>query len=948
MTDTLLSRLLVSMLLFSGSGAAAQSLAPQVQLPNGRILGEVPGKPRQINNLATAAAVSPDGRFIVFLHSGYGSDIDTGRQSLSVLNLETDELSDFPEDRLGSDARQTYFLGIAFSLDGKQLYASMASYTDPLGKQAGSTGNGIAVYRFESGKVSPGPFFPLTPRSKIPHGRVRRAEFNDVTYPAGLSVGSVDGEERILVACNNSDEAVVMSAADGKIVRRFDLSTFRRIPGSLPYTTAITSDGKRGFASLWNASTVAELDLTRGRVVRKIELSKPRAALAGGSHPTALLLNRDNSILFVALTNRDQIVALDPRNGKTLYSLSTKLSGQAYGGSDPQSLALSPDEKTLFSANAISDSVAVFDLASAKRGQTNPAAGFISTEWYPTVVATSGKDLVIASAKGQGSGSNPKPKGKSADGQPDYPYVLGMIRGSLARLPLAQVSANLAAYTKEVTERNASRGNSDRVPFASGENKIRHVIYIIKENRTYDQVFGDLGVGNSDPSLTMYGAEITPNQHALAKQFGVLDNFYDSGDVSGDGHVWSTSASVSDYIAKTIPVGYRGHEHTYDSEGTLLEGISVEDELPDAGEPTGGYLWKNFAAHGVTYRHYGEYIVSRWCSAKGESASPSAGPPKIAGVPCTRTVIKKGEPLEKNVGDPRGGPSPYPWEIPVLARNIAAESELRGHFDPLYPDFEVAYPDQLRVDEFLNEFNQFVERRKAGKDEMPQFILLRLPNDHTAGLNKGKPTPFASVADNDLAVGRVVEAVSHSPYWDDTALLILEDDAQDGPDHVDSHRSLALVVSKYSPRGKQPQIDNPKFQSSSGDLIPFVDHNFYTTINVVRTIEALLGVPPMNSNDARAVVIAPLFAGEGAQPPFSADHRNRDNGLIYKMNEKEWKEGAKMDFSRADSVDTVLLNQFLWQDAMGETPMPAPKHDVFPATPETVDSGRPRKAQDRD
>jgi hypothetical protein len=242
------------------------------------------------------------------------------------------------------------------------------------------------------------------------------------------------------------------------------------------------------------------------------------------------------------------------------------------------------------------------------------------------------------------------------------------------------------------------------------------------------------------------------------------------------------------------------------------------------------------------------------------------------------------------VGDPRGGPSPYAWDIPVLAKNIAAESELRGHFDPLFPDFEVTYPDQLRVDEFLNEFNQFVQKRKAGTDELPQFILLRLPNDHTAGLHKNEPTPFASVADND-----VVDAISHSPYWDDTAFFILEDDAQDGPDHVDSHRSNALVVSKYAP---QPA-------KTEGKAHPFVDHNFYTTINMVRTIEALLGAPPMNSNDARAAVMAPLFSGDGTQPPFTADDRNRENGLIYKMNEKEWKEGAGMDFSRADAIDAA-------------------------------------------
>ena len=910
---------------------AAQDSATSVQLPNGRLLLQVPGSPREINDLPTAAAISPDGRFVVFLHSGFGAHSEDGKQSLSVLNLESNVLTEFPDQRLGHNARQTYFLGLVFSLDGKHLYASIASYTDPLGKEQGSTGNGIAIYSFANGQIAPERFLKLPPRTSLPPGKKRREQFKDVTYPAGLSVGNVEGEERILVACNNSDEAVLLNASDGKIIHRFDLSTYKRIPASLPYTTVITNDGKRAFVSLWNASTVAELDLARGRVMRKIELGKPGIPLAGGSHPTALLLNRDNSVLFVALTNRDQIVALDPHGGKTLYTLSTKPAGQSYGGSDPQSLALSLDEKTLFSANAISDSVSVFDLVARR------ASGLIPTEWYPTVVVATSKDLLIASAKGRGAGPNNKSSDSKQDGRPEYPYVLGLIRGSLARLPLPDLPANLPAFTKDTADRNAIRGNMDHVPFASGENRIRHVIYIIKENRTFDQVFGDLGVGDGDPAITMYGAEITPNQHALAKQFGVLDNFYDSGDVSGDGHLWSTSASVSDYIAKTIPIAYRGREHTYDSEGEFLEGISVEDELPDAAEPTGGYLWKNFATHGVSYRHYGEFIVSRWCNAKSEDGMSSSGPPKIAGVQCTRTVIKKGAPLEKNVGDPRGGPSPYPWEIPVLAKNIAAESELRGHFDPLFPDFEVSYPDQLRVDEFLNEFSEFAESRKAGKDEMPQFILLRLPDDHTAGLTRGKPTPSASVADNDLAVGRAVDAISHSPYWDDTAFLILEDDAQDGPDHVDAHRSIALVISKYAPIAK----------TGAGETTPVVDHNFYTTINVVRTIEALLGVPPMNSNDARAAVMAPLFAGDGTQPPFSADYRNRENGLIFRMNEKEWKAGKNMDFSHADAVDTAVLNQVLWQDRMGATPMPAPQHNIFASSP-GARSGRKAKARDLD
>jgi DNA-binding beta-propeller fold protein YncE len=899
-----------------------QEAPQQVQLPNGKLLGDVPGTPRPINNLPTAMAVSPDGRFAVLLHSGYGAYSSGEKQSLSVLNLETSEITDFPDGRLGSKARQTYFLGLAFSLDGKHLFASMASLTDPLGKKKGSTGNGIAVYGFESGRVMAERFLPLAPRTNIPAGRRRRADLKDVTYPAGLSVGKSGGEERLLVASNNSDEAILLNTADGKVIHRFDLSTFKQIPASLPYTTVMTRDGKRGFVSLWNASSVAELDLTNGRALRLIPLRKPEAPLAGGSHPTALLLNRDESRLYVALTNRDEIAVLDADSGKVLSYLSTKLPGQKYGGSDPEYLAFSPDEKTLFSANAISDSVAVFDLTKDSGGAATEPAGFIPTEWYPTVVAATGKDLLIATAKGKGSGPNPKLIGKKKDGRPQYPYGPAMIHGSLARVALADVTANLPAYTKQVVETNTLRGNGDRVPFVGGENKIHHVIYIIKENRTYDQVFGDLAGTNGDSSLTMYGDEITPNQHKLARQFGILDNFYDSGDVSGDGHIWSNSASVSDYIAKTWPIGYRGEEHTYDSEGTLLNGISVEDEVPDAGEPTGGYLWKNFASHGISYRHYGEFIVSRWCNDKSDDEGATTGPPKAKGATCARAVIKRGEPLEKNVGDPRGGPSPYPWAIPVLAKDVASETELRGHFDPLFPDFEVAYPDQLRADEFLNEFRQFVDARNGGKDTMPQFIMLRLPDDHTAGLTKGKPRPAASVADNDLAIGRVVDAVSHSAYWDDTAFLILEDDAQDGPDHVDSHRSIALVISKYAPNAV----------GQGAESKPFVDHSFYTTINVVRTIESLLGAPPMNANDSRAAVMAPLFSGTGAQVAFSADYRNRDNGLIYEMNTKEWKEGKNLDFSHADAVDTALLNKFLWRDRMGDVPMPAPQHNVFPAT----------------
>jgi YVTN family beta-propeller protein len=891
-----------------------QSGTAPIWLPNGRPLSAVPGAPQPTNSLPTTAVVSPDGRYVILLNGGYGTYTSGQRQSLAVFDRHTGSLRDFPDDRLGSDAKQTYFLGLAFNRDGRRLYASMSSLTDPLGKKPGSTGNGIAVYRFEDGKIVPESFLNMPPRQHIPPGDLRRLDMQDVTYPAGLSVGMSDGQERILVANNLSDEAVLLNISNGSVVHRFDLSVFRRVPSAMPYTTVMTSDGKTGYVSLWNASTVAELDLASGRVLRRIPLSRPQSDIEPGSHPTAMLFNKDESLLYVALTNRDEVDVIERQTGKVVSRLSTKLPGQKYGGSDPNALALSPDGKRLFVANATSDSVAVFDVANLLSKTRVEPTGFIPTEWYPTALAVAGDDLFIASGKGRGAGPVTKFEPGSSGRHREYEYVAAMTHGSLARVSLSTLDQHLSAYTEQVMEANRARGNTDQVEFAVRGNPIKHVIYIIKENRTYDQLFGDLGVGNGDPSLAMYGEDITPNQHKLARQFGVLDNFYDSGDVSGDGHVWSTSATVTDYDEKTWPIGYRGHERTYDFEGENLKEIPLNDDDPDAAEPSTGYLWKDLAQHDVTYRHYGEYISSKWCNAPASAGLPTEGTPHPGGEPCARSLIRKGDPLPANVGDPHGSSSPYPWNIPVLARNVPTKPELRGHFDPLFPDFEVSYPDQLRVDEFLNEFSGFVKSRAAGKDTMPQFILLRLPDDHTAGGRRGEPTPSASVADNDLAVGRVAEAISHSAYWNDTAIFILEDDAQDGPDHVDAHRSIALVISKYAPQ----------------QGAPFVDHNFYTTVNVVRTMESLLGVPPMNVNDARAAVMSPSFSGRGNQPPFEADRRNRDNGLIYKMNTKPWPEGANLDFSHADAVDTAVLNRYLWKDRMGATPMPKPQHNVFP------------------
>jgi DNA-binding beta-propeller fold protein YncE len=905
------------------------SLTRTVHLPSSKVvLNPLPGRPQQTNSFPTAMALSPDGRYLALLNNGRGTEESGFQQSIAILDLQTNQLSDHPDSRLPIDARQTFFLGLAFSGDGKRLYASFASLTDPEGKIAGDTGNGIAVYAFTDGRVTPQRFLkiplqrlgpgklPVHEAPSVPPGRA-------VPYPAGLAVVDEGGQEKILVADNLSDDALLLDATSGKILRRFDLSRRDYVPASYPYAVAASRDGKRAYCSLWNTSQVAELDLPQGKVTRWISLLAPNSSTASGSHPTALLLSPDEKRLYVALSNADAVAVVDTAAiDKPPAYLSTLLPGQEHGGSYPNALALAGDGKLLFVANASADAVAVFDVGIEKFSLPYYARGFIPTEWYPTAVAVRGGELLVAAGKGQGTGPNSGPlsASDSADSERQHPYIVSLIRGSIARLDIQEAERTLEQSTQEVLESNLMRGNSNTIPFQGGGNPIKHVIYIIKENRTYDQIFGDLKPGNGDPALCMFGEAVTPNEHQLARQFGILDNFYDSGEVSGDGHVWSMAAITSDYTEKTWQIGYRGNERTYDYEGRVANGYPLEEGLSDVNEPGTGYLWTNVARHGLTHRNYGEFVATEWCDSPPEDLSPREGTPLIPGQGCKQKSVRPGEALPANVGQPRGSPSPWPWPVPIIARNVPTKPELRGHFDPRYADFRLDYPDQLRVDEFLNEFAEFVKARQEEQgSELPQFVIVRLGNDHTAGTQAGMPKPEASVADNDLAVGRVVEAISHSPYWEDTAICILEDDAQDGADHIDAHRSTALVVSKYSP-------GSPDY--------PVVDHSFYTTVNMIHTMEVLLGLPPMNNNDGQAAVMSPLFRGSGNQPPFTADRTNLRNGLIYQANSRHTpgaKESARLDFSHADAADAAKLNAILWRETKGQIPMPAPRHTVIRA-----------------
>ncbi len=914
--------------------AALPLSAQTINLPSSKQLMEpVPGHPQKLNNLPISMAISPDGRFVVTVNAGYGSLDSNQQQSLAVLDVRSGKVRDLVDARTPVGAKQTLYSGLAFSRDGKHLYASMGSETDPAGTSKDATGSGVVVYSFTEGAIAPERMIPLPLVQLAPGRKTKLIDEKDgdkgVPFPAAIVVLGSASAEKLLVAGNQSDDVWLIDAGSGAVEKRFDLAVCNAVPSTYPVSLALQKDGRRAFVALWNASEIAEIDLAAGTVGRKLALLKPESPTAPGTHPCALELSPDGKTLYVALANRDAVAAVNVGNGDFSVKgyFDTRLPGQNYFGAMPEALALDAKGEKLYVADAGIDAVAVIETAKLKPGAQEQAMahpyGFIPTEWMPMSMAllrtAKGGTLYVATAKGTGTRANgdpPAPASTPSQGkrrQRTYTYIATLLNGSLAAINESEISKNLPQWTGVAIVSNRLKAPPEKMAFAgSKQDRIHHAIYIIKENRTYDQILGDLEqdgkrVGNGDAELTMYGQAITPNEHKLALQFGVLDNFYDSGDVSGNGHVWSNAAIGSDYLEKNWQAAYRGSERTYDFEGIVANDYPLLAKIPDVNEPRSGYLWGNLAAHGKTYYHFGEFIATTFCN-EAKEADPQLGP-ILSGHDCARKSVASGETFPENWG---GEQNKWPWPVPLIAANVATKPELEGHFAEEAPDFDLNVPDQIRVNIFERHLKGWVADRQQGKDTMPNFINIRLGNDHTAGTTPGGPSPKSSVSDNDLAVGRLVEAISHSPYWDDTAIFILEDDAQDGGDHVDAHRSVALVISKYAPH------------AAGGTA--FVDSHFYTTVSVVHTMEALLGLPPMNVNDAYAPLISTLFSGPGDQPPYTADASNRENGLIYAANPPHAPGGAasaRMDFRHADRADPRKLNVILWKDAMGSKPVPA-------------------------
>jgi DNA-binding beta-propeller fold protein YncE len=516
----------------------------------------------------------------------------------------------------------------------------------------------------------------------------------------------------------------------------------------------------------------------------------------------------------------------------------------------------------LFVANANTNNLAVVNVK--EPGASTPL-GFIPTGWYPTSVrvARDGKTIFVANGKGASSKANrdgPNPLAPGGTDNKTREYIGGLYRGTLSIIPMP-TPAQMAGYSRTVYDCSPLKkedptavtgpkpAERNPIPFQAGlASPITHCVYLIKENRTYDQVFGDVPQGNGEPNLCLFPEEVTPNHHALAREFVLLDNFYVESEVSADGHEWSMGAYATDYVERTWPLGYRGDKRApYPAEGNK--------EVYSIARPAGGYIWDRAAAKGVSYRSYGEFVKN--------GATPDD--------PCT-TVVKA----------------------------------LEGHFDPGFRTFDMDYSDLKRADRFLEELAGF---EKSG--EMPRLVILRLPNDHTSGTSPGKLTPTAYVAENDLALGRVVEGLSKSRFWPGMAIFVVEDDAQNGSDHVDAHRTVALAISPYIRRHS-------------------VDSTMYSTSSMVRTIELCLGLDPMSQFDAAARPMSHAFTGAPDLTPYV--HRPSQVDLGATNSKTAWgaEESRKLNLEIEDRADDLVFNEIIWKSVKGAaSPMPPPVRAAF-------------------
>jgi len=772
-----------------------------VLLPSGWRIAPA-GRHLSVGDLPLAFAWTPDGAALIVTNNGYD------KPTLTIVDAHTFSVrATLPVDQA--------WLGLAWHPDGRRLYTT--------------GGDQVQEFAYESGTLKSLRVFPL-PASPTALG--------------GAIAVAPDG--RHLFVTRALEQKVLEVFVDsGVIERTVDL------PAEV-YGCLLSRDGTRLFVSLWGGARVMIFDASSLVLLGEAPV---------GEHPNAMALSPAGDRLFVACANTNAVWVVDTGSMKATEQIAVSMFPKAPAGTTPNGLALSPDGRTLLVANADNNTVAVVDVADAGR---STVAGFIPTGWYPTAVGFDRDGRQVYVLSGKGLSSLPNPRGPNPmKGRGDQ-YIAGLLKGALSVLPLPQgeelrrmtaKAVSLSPYSDAVKLAPAGAPRASSIPAEVGRpSPIKYVFYIIRENRSYDQVLGDLPEGDGDPSLCLFGARITPNAHALSHEFTLFDNFFVNAEVSYDGHAFSTAAYATDVVEKIWPANYAKRGGAYLSEG----GGAMRNPYGNAAAPADGYIWDACRRAGISVRSYGEFVLH---------------------------------------GDDFGDrSSPLKATVPGLV----------GAISPTFAPFDLDISDQARADAWLKEFRAF-----EAADSLPRLTVMRLPRDHTAGTRVGSVAPLSMVADNDLALGRIVDAISHSRFWKESAVFVLEDDAQNGPDHVDAHRSVLLVASPFTRRGA-------------------VDHTLYTTSGVLRTIELILGLPPMSQYDAAATPLYNAFVTQPDVRPYTVlpatipiDERN-------KRGAPGAAESAAMDFSAPDLAPDLLLNQVIWMSVKGaHAVMPPPRRAAF-------------------
>ncbi|UKT65878.1 bifunctional YncE family protein/alkaline phosphatase family protein [Pedobacter mucosus] len=771
----------------------------QILLPNGWKLSPA-GHSLQLGDFPLNMQISASGRLLAVTNNGQST------QSLQLIDPKTENILD---EKILKKA----WYGLAFSKDEKHIYAS------------GGNDNWILDFHIENNKLGKSDTIKLGqiwPKGKI--------------GPAGIVVNK--SNSRLYTVTKEDSCLYIINPQDRKILKKVQLP-------AIAYSCLLSIDETKLYVSLWGGKSVAVIDLSSQKIDHTI---------AVGDHPNELLLNKYGTYLFVANANDNTVSVINTVSNRVIETIATTLFPTQLTGSTTNGLALSTNEKTLYIANADNNCLAVFDVS---RPGTSQSQGFIPVGWYPTSVKVLGSKILVTNGKGNTSMANPQgPQPISKVDNSSYQmgstansrlqYIAGLFKGTLSFIntPKAeelkkftkQVYANSPFTAKRTLQADGEIGNP--IPRKQGEKSpIKHVFYIIKENRTYDQVLGDLPQGNGDSSLTLFGRKITPNQHAIAENYVLLDNFYVDAEVSADGHNWSMAAYATDVVEKTWPTSYGARGGSTNFEGGRVVTY-----------PKDGFIWDYCQRAKVSYRSYGEF----------------------------------GDYGHANI------------------------KSLQGHMCPQSPGFNMDITDQVRADAWEHDFDSLLVA-----NAVPKFSTLRISNDHTSGQKIGKVSPLAAVADNDLAVGRILEHLSKSSVWKESVVFILEDDAQNGSDHVDAHRSPAYVVGPYVKKNT-------------------VVHTMYSTSGFLRTMELILGLPPMSQYDAAAV---PLFECFTNKPDFSPYRLikpliNLDTRNIA-VNESS-KRSEMFNLAKEDAAPDLDLNEVIWKSIKGEQSiMPAPKRSAF-------------------